>query len=333
MRGKLNPLFNHIPFLTTHTHYPIPILLANLFTLRFHHYTHNRFRSGFTYQDPASIAQFLCNLLHRSLHICIILRSLLIGHSHDCEHLWINGKSICQFAELFLSRHHNFHNLQTGKDSVPSAGVFAENNVTALLTADATAVFHHVLIYIFVSNGCFRVVDSKLITGLVQTEVGHDGGDNCIGQQLAALFHVFSVDVQNVVTCDHIALLIHTKTTVRITIIGKTHVQSILHHIFLQSLNMGRSGIVVDVGAIRLGVDHVGFGAESIKNSLGNVPGASVGTVQRHLHAAEGIDPQRDQIPYVTVSSGNIVYCTADFFLLCKRNLLPLIPEDFQISI
>ena len=203
----------------------------------------------------------------------------------------------------------------------------------ALLTADTTAVFHHVLIYIFVSNGCFRVVDSKLIKGLVQTEVGHDGGDNCIGQQLAALFHVFSVDVQNVVTCDHIALLIHTKTTVRIPIIGKTHVHSILHHIFLQSLNMGRTSIVVDVGAIRLGVDHVGFGAESIKNSLGNVPGASVGTVQRHLHAAEGIDTQRDQIPYVTVSSGNKVYCTADFFLLCKRDLLPFLPEDFQISI
>ena len=96
---------------------------------------------------------------------------------------------------------------------------------------------------------------------------------------------------------------------------------------------MGRTGIVVDVGAIRLGVDHVGFGAKSVKNSLGNVPGASVGTVQRHLHAAEGIDTQRDQITYVTVSSGNIVYCTADFFLLCKRNLLPFLPEDFQIAI
>ena len=81
---------------------------------------------------------------------------------------------------------------------------------------------------------------------------------------------------------------------------------------------MGRTGIVVNVGAIRLGVDHVCFGAESVKNSLGNVPGASVGTVQRHLHAAEGIDTQRDQITYVTVSSGNIVYCTADFSFFAK---------------
>lgn len=61
---------------------------------------------------------------------------------------------------------------------------------------------------------------------------------------------------------------------------------------------MGRTSIVVNVGAVRLGIDHVGFCAESVKNSLGNVPGASVGTVQRHLHSAEGIDTQRDQIPY-----------------------------------
>ena len=205
--------------------------------------------------------------------------------------------------------------------------------MSALLTADTAAVFHHVLIYIFVSHSCFRVVDSKLIEGLVQTEVGHDGGDNSVGQQLTALFHVFSVDVKNVVAGDHIALLVYAETAVCIAVIGKTNVHSVLHHVFLQSPDMGRTGIVVDVGAIRLGVDHVGFGAESVKNSLGNVPGASVGTVQRHLHAAEGIDTQRDQITYVTVSSGNIVYCTADFFLLCKRNLLPFLPEDFQISI
>ena len=119
-------------------------------------------------------------------------------------------------------------------------------------------------------------------------------------RQLASFFHVFSIDVQNVVAGDHVAFLIYAKAAVCVAVVGKTNVHPVVYHVFLQSLNMGRTGIVVDVGAIRLGVDHVGFGAESIKNSLGNVPGASVGTVQRHLHAAEGIDPQRDQIPYVT---------------------------------
>ena len=77
--------------------------------------------------------------------------------------------------------------------------------MAALLAADAAAVFGHVLINILVTDGSLGVADALLVERLVQTEVGHDGGDNGIGQQLAALLSFgISVDVKNVVAGDHI---------------------------------------------------------------------------------------------------------------------------------
>lgn len=56
--------------------------------------------------------------------------------------------------------------------------------MSALLASDAAAVFHHVFIYVFISNSGFRITDSQLVKGFVEAEVGHDGGYHCVGQQL-----------------------------------------------------------------------------------------------------------------------------------------------------
>lgn len=83
----IQPLSGHIPIFFNYIHNHIHILLADFFTLRFHHNTHHRLCSELTDQDSSGITQFLCNLLHSCLYICVILRSLLVGHSHVCEHL------------------------------------------------------------------------------------------------------------------------------------------------------------------------------------------------------------------------------------------------------
>ena len=52
------------------------------------------------------------------------------------------------------------------------------------------------------------------------------------------------------VTSDNIALLIHAQAAVGVTIEGKTNIQSLLHNKLLQTLNMRRAGIIVDVQTI-----------------------------------------------------------------------------------
>ncbi len=55
---------------------------------------------------------------------------------------------------------------------------------------------------------------------------------------------------------------------------------SVVHHIFLQRFDMGGPASGIDIKAIRLVVDHIGLGAQSVKN---NGPETAVGTVQPPL--------------------------------------------------
>ncbi len=54
------------------------------------------------------------------------------------------------------------------------------------------------------------------------------------------------------VASDDITLLVHAQAAVGVTIEGKTNIQPLLHNKLLQTLNMRRTGVVVDVRAIRL---------------------------------------------------------------------------------
>ena len=60
--------------------------------------------------------------------------------------------------------------------------------MAALLAADPGAALLHILVDVFVAHFCFGVVDAQLIQGLVQAEVGHDGGHHGVGHQLARSF-------------------------------------------------------------------------------------------------------------------------------------------------
>ena len=96
--------------------------------------------------------------------------------------------------------------------------------MTTLLTTDTTAVLRHVLVYVLVAHSSLGVTDTLLIKRFVQAKVGHDSRNHSIGQQLATFFHIAAVDVQDVVAGDNIALLVHTQTSIGITIEGKTSI-------------------------------------------------------------------------------------------------------------
>ena len=135
-------------------------------------------------------------------------------------------------------------------------------------------------------------------------KVGYDRGNDGIDQQLAALFHVAAVDVQDVVAGDDIALFIHAQAAISIAVIGKANIQPLLNYELLQTLDMGGASIVVDVQAIGLVVDDISICTQSIEHRLCNVPACTVSAVQTNLDTLEGIDAQRDQIAHVAVATG-----------------------------
>ena len=161
--------------------------------------------------------------------------------------------------------------------------------MSGLLATNTAAVLLHIFVHILVSNSSLGIAYSKLIESLVQTEIGHNCGHNSIGKKLVPILHVSSVYVKNMITCDDIAQLVHTKTTVRITIIGKANIKAVIYHKLLQSFNMSRTGIIIDIEAIWLSIDHIALGTERLKNGLCHIPRASIGTVETDLHPLEGI--------------------------------------------
>ena len=134
--------------------------------------------------------------------------AVFIGHTDIFQHLRVDLQRGGQRTQRLLLGQHDLHHLQAGQDAVTGAGVLGEDDVAALLTADAAAVPGHILVDILVTHGSLGVADALLVKGLVQTKVGHDRGNDGIGQQFAALLHVAAVDVQDVVTGDHIALFV-----------------------------------------------------------------------------------------------------------------------------
>ena len=179
--------------------------------------------------------------------------------------------------------------------------------MTALLTANTAAVLSHVLVDVLVAYGGLCVANPLLIKSLVQTKVGHDSGDHRVVHQFAVFLHVATIDVQDMVAGNNIALLVHTQAAVSIAIKGKANIQTVLYHELLQALDMGRASIIVNVQAVRLVVDDIGIRTQSIKNRLSDIPACTVGAVQTNLHALEGIDAQADQVAHVAVTACHIV--------------------------
>lgn len=128
------------------------ILLAGVVVGSLHHHTHDRFRARFTDKDTASVTQCLGYGLDCCLHCFVILCGLLVGHTNISQNLRVDFQRLRQLAHGQFLGQHNFHHLQAGQDTITSAGVLAEDNMTALLTADATAILRHVLIDILVAH-------------------------------------------------------------------------------------------------------------------------------------------------------------------------------------
>ena len=129
--------------------------------------------------------------------------------------------------------------------------------MTALLSADTVAVLDHVLIYVFVTDFGLLIFDSLFIERFVETEIRHYGSDDLVVKQLASVLHVFSVNVQDMIACDHIALLIYAETSVGIAVISESYVESFVHYEFLQMLDMCGTAVGVDIVTIRFVVHDI----------------------------------------------------------------------------
>ena len=112
--------------------------------------------------------------------------------------------------------------------------MLAEYNMSALLSADQVIVGLHILVYIPVAYCCFFIVDSGCIQRFVQSEITHNRCYNSIARQLTFAFQILGADVHDLVAVHLVAVLIHRKAPVRVSVKSKTNIQFVLFHVFLQ---------------------------------------------------------------------------------------------------
>ena len=135
------------------------------------------------------------------------------------------------------------------------------------------------------------------------------------------------------VSSDDITLLVHAQAAVGVTIEGKTNIQTLLHNKLLQTLNMRRTGVVVDVRAIRLVVYDIGISTQGIENALSDIPRAAVSAVQADLDTLEGIDAETDQIAHITVTACHVVHRATDVLTTSKGQFRPVLIKDMEFAV
>ena len=96
---------------------------------------------------------------------------------------------------------------------------------------------------------------------------------------------------------------------------------------------MRRSRVFIDVQSIGIGVQHIRGGAQRLEHRFGDIPCTAVGTIQPHVHAAERIHAQRNQISDITVSPRSIVNRFSDVFAQCIGQLGITVSEYAKISV
>ena len=124
------------------------------------------------------------------------------------------------------------------------------------------------------------------------------------------------------VTVADVPLLVHGQAAVRVSVKGEADIQLVLKHILLQLFDVGGAAVDVDVQAVRVVGDHIGIGAEGVKDALGHHPGAAVGAVQADTLALVGAGREGDQVAEIAVPAGGIVDGLADVGALGIGKLL-----------
>ena len=83
-------------------------------------------------------------------------------------------------------------------------------------------------------------------------------------------FHIFATHIKDQIPVNNISILINSDAAIRISIVCKSDIQTIFFYIFLEHVNMCRAAVCVDIGSIRLIIDHISFCSKCIKYAFGN---------------------------------------------------------------
>ena len=190
--------------------------------------------------------------------------------------------------------------------------------MSRLLAAQRTAVLLHVFVNVLIAHLRLGVVDALALQRLIEAEVGHHRRHHRVVDELAALLHVLAAEIEDVIAVDDLPLLIHAEAAVGIAVKSKTDIEPLLLDELLQPFDVRGARIAVDVQPVRLRIDDIRRRPERFKDRPCDAPGGAVRAIETDLEILEGIQPQRDEVRDVTVSSRGVIDRLADVIARCE---------------
>ena len=151
--------------------------------------------------------------------------------------------------------------MKSGEEAVAGRGVPRHDDVAALLAAEDEPASSHRLEHVAVADTGLNDGDLSSLHRLLEAEVCHDGRDHSAIDQGTGRIHRAGKDGQNVVTVDKVAIGINSKAAVCITVVRDTSVGAIRNHGRDEIIHVSAAAPVIDVQAIRRGMNGDDGGA------------------------------------------------------------------------
>ena len=221
---------------------------------------------------------------------------------------------------LALGTNH-FHHAQRGHNAVARALDIAKDRMARLLATQAVAALAHLGIHVTVAHAAGHGAQTGKLQRLDQAKVAGNRRHHGTARESPVLVQVHAAHVQDLVAVYHATALVHGQAAIGIAVIGKAHVQALLHHMALQALHMRGAAVDVDVKAIGRGVDHAHVGAQRVEHRLGNRGSRAVGAVDADLDALQRKVRAGDERSNVAVAALHVVHRGADVVARCQRHL------------
>ena len=122
----------------------------------------------------------------------------------------------------------------------------------------------------------------------------------------------------------NVALFVHRKAAVGVTVERKADVELIVKHELLHLLNMRRAAVDININTVGIIGDNIGIRAQSVKHAFCHHPCGTVCTVEADLLALVRARCKRYKKAYVAIAACRVINGAADLLAGCVRKAVLL---------
>jgi hypothetical protein len=279
-----------------------------------------RFGTGVTQQQAAALClHFRPGLGHQLGKAVQLGERQLLAHDDVRDDLRETRPALREGAQGPATRAHGTQNLERRHEAVAGRAMIAENQMTALLAAEAEAGAEHFINDILVAHvGADDLAAGGSERG-VQTAVAHHGGNERLPGERPAPEHVECGDGHHIVAINQRARLVAQQHAVGVAVVRDAHMRPVRDDLAAHEFRVHRAAILVDVFSVRLIAKDKNLGAELAQDAGRGFVGGAVRAIRHDAQPLERQTARRARLGKLDVAAQRVVNAHGLADLLGRR--------------